>query len=279
MWYWLRQLESLLFYLPFLIYASLRHLPYSIRCRNCGRWLFRRELCWSGFCERCAGEESKRGAQQFYDDSYGKRIATNVTSLCEHLHGGIPKRIGSGKILEVGCGTGYLLSKLQSLHRQLYGIDTSPMAVKTTQAHATGACVCAADARSLPFKSDSFDWLICLEVLEHIEGAGAIKECFRVLKPGGKALFSVPNAKGVGGRMEGHVRFFTFASFLEYVRLPGFELLSARKIGLLIPILTYTCRMLSLATNKNIPLNHPLNVSLPEFLAVNFLIECRKPAK
>jgi SAM-dependent methyltransferase len=114
-------------------------------------------------------------------------------------------------------------------------------------------------------------------VLEHIAGDEAIKECFRVLKPGGKALFSVPNAKGIGGRMEGHVRFFTFASSLEYVRQAGFEIISARKMGLHVPILTYSLSMLSLATNKNIPLNHPLDISVPEFLATQFFIECRKP--
>jgi len=157
-------------------------------------------------------------------------------------------------------------------------MDISGLAARIAKIHATEAITCAANARKLPFKTDSFDWLICLEVLEHIEGDEAIKECFRVLKPGGKALFSVPNGKGIGGRMEGHIRLFTFASSLENVRQAGFEVTSARKMGLYVPILTYACEILSLATNKNVPLNHPLGISVPESLAITFFIECRKPA-
>jgi 2-polyprenyl-3-methyl-5-hydroxy-6-metoxy-1,4-benzoquinol methylase len=208
---------------------------------------------------------------------YSGVVASNVSSVHEHLNIAVEKGVGVGKILEVGCGSGWLLSRLQSPQRELYGMDISGSAARIAKVHATEASTCAANATTLPFKSNSFDWLICLEVLEHIEGDEVIKECLRVLKPGGKALFSVPNAKGVGGRIAGHVRFFTFASSLEYVRQAGFEITSARKMGLYVPILTYACEMLSLATNKNIPLNHPLGISVPESLAITFFIECRKP--
>ena len=49
------------------------------------------------------------------------------------------------------------------------------------------------DIRKLDCPDQSFDYLICNHVLEHVdEDAAAIRECFRVLRPGGKALFSVP---------------------------------------------------------------------------------------
>lgn len=277
MWYWLTRFESLLFYFPFLLYAFLRRIPYSTRCRNCGRLLFQWELCRFGLCEKCAGEETKSKSQRFYEDVYSGVVAGNVSSLCEHLYRAVEKRVGFGKILEVGCGSGWLLSRLQSPYRELYGMDISGAAAKIAKVYATEASVCLANGRNLPFKSDSFDWLTCIEVLEHIEGDEAITECFRVLKPGGKALFSVPNRKGPGGRITGHVRFFTFASSLKYVQQAGFEVISARKMGLYIPILTYAFKVLSLATNKNIPLNHPLGISVPEPLAITFFIECRKP--
>jgi SAM-dependent methyltransferase len=49
------------------------------------------------------------------------------------------------------------------------------------------------DATNLPFDGESFDLLVCLHVLEHIEDdRAAIHEFFRVLVPGGKALIQVP---------------------------------------------------------------------------------------
>lgn len=49
------------------------------------------------------------------------------------------------------------------------------------------------DIAEIPFDSESFDALICIHVLEHVENdRQAIAELFRVLKPGGWALISVP---------------------------------------------------------------------------------------
>jgi len=50
-----------------------------------------------------------------------------------------------------------------------------------------------ADVTDLPFESDAFDAVICIHVLEHVEAdRTAMREMFRVLKPGGWALISVP---------------------------------------------------------------------------------------
>ncbi len=49
------------------------------------------------------------------------------------------------------------------------------------------------DVTKLPFPKDEFDWIICNHVLEHIEeDRAAMKELYRVLKPGGCALLQVP---------------------------------------------------------------------------------------
>lgn len=188
------------------------------------------------------------------------------------------KGVGFGKVLDVGCGTGFMLSGLQSPHRQLYGIDISATAIKIARDSVAGASFCVADVRDVPFGSDTFDWLICIDTLEHIEGNETVEECFRVLKPGGKALFSAPNKNGPGdGHTPGHVHSFSFASFAQYIEQAGFEITSARKMMLCIPILTYSSKVLSLALNRNLPLAHGLDISVPEFLAAIFFIEARKP--
>lgn len=53
------------------------------------------------------------------------------------------------------------------------------------------------DIRDLDLPDQSFDYLICNHVLEHVDrDHDAMRECFRVLKPGGMALFSVPLDEG-----------------------------------------------------------------------------------
>lgn len=50
-----------------------------------------------------------------------------------------------------------------------------------------------ADICNLPFENDSFDWIFCNHVLEHIEDdQKALSELFRVMKPNGKAILQVP---------------------------------------------------------------------------------------
>jgi len=50
-----------------------------------------------------------------------------------------------------------------------------------------------ADICNLPFENNTFDWIFCNHVLEHIpDDAQAIRELYRVMKPGGTGIFQVP---------------------------------------------------------------------------------------
>ena len=60
-----------------------------------------------------------------------------------------------------------------------------------------------ADICNLPFENKYFDWVLCNHVLEHIkDDKSAIKEIFRVLKPGGKAIMQVPLNKNLKKTVE-----------------------------------------------------------------------------
>lgn len=49
------------------------------------------------------------------------------------------------------------------------------------------------DIQSLSFADNSYDWVLCNHVLEHvINDIAAMRECFRVIRPGGKAIFTIP---------------------------------------------------------------------------------------
>lgn len=103
-------------------------------------------------------------------------------------------------ILEVGCGRGFYMKTLSQLPgvTKIEGIDINPHYVAIAQNFAKHKKVHIqqASAYKLPFKSNSFDIVISTEVLEHLEDdTTAVREMYRVLKPGGRLLITVPNER------------------------------------------------------------------------------------
>lgn len=88
----------------------------------------------------------------------------------------------TGRILDVGCGKkpyGYLLRNAD----EYIGIDIE----------SDGADVVIGPDGPWPFPDQSFDWVICTQVLEHVENPDhLLGEIARVLRPGGKVILSFP---------------------------------------------------------------------------------------
>ena len=102
---------------------------------------------------------------------------------------------GSGKkLLEIGCSDGLLEEKLQKKFTSLTGIDTNSSDIEIARKSGIkNAKFLVANAEKLPFKSSTFDKIICSEVLEHVDDdAKAIREMRRVLKGSGEAIITVP---------------------------------------------------------------------------------------
>lgn len=98
-------------------------------------------------------------------------------------------------VLEVGCGQGATLNYLPSLGAKVFGLDMSLHSIAVASAgavelgHEAKIAVLQADAEMIPFKSESFDAIISIGVLHHTpDTAGAVREVFRLLKPGGQAV-------------------------------------------------------------------------------------------
>lgn len=96
------------------------------------------------------------------------------------------------RILDIGCGYGDMLAETAGAVR--VGVDVNPDALKTSARRAPTAHFAAAAVEHLPFASDTFDGVICSEVLEHLDNPGLLAlEIVRVTKPGGSYCISVPN--------------------------------------------------------------------------------------
>ena len=93
------------------------------------------------------------------------------------------------KVLDISCGTGELLKRLQG-KAQLYGVDLSEemLAVARTKLPKE-ATLLKADVHRLPFKDDFFDYVTSTEAFHHYhDQQKALQEMFRVTKTGGKII-------------------------------------------------------------------------------------------
>jgi tRNA (uracil-5-)-methyltransferase TRM9 len=106
----------------------------------------------------------------------------------------------SGKLLNVGCAHGPdFLPFSQSF--ELWGVDSSPAMLKLGLRYSAKfrfyVNLIAADALSLPFPDNTFDWAISVATYHHIIGKAerekALVELKRVLKPRGEAFLTVWN--------------------------------------------------------------------------------------
>ncbi len=98
-----------------------------------------------------------------------------------------------GRILEVAPGPGSLAIELAKLKYQVVGLDISKSFVEMAQTKARQAGVTAefrhGNASDMPFDAGTFDFIVCRAAFKNFtEPVQAIREMYRVLKPGGKAL-------------------------------------------------------------------------------------------
>lgn len=91
------------------------------------------------------------------------------------------------RALEVGCGTGAILSGIQT--RALHGLDLQLASFKQARLHAPAASLTCADALSLPYPEASFDITFCHFLLLWVsDPQRALLEMKRVTRPGGSVL-------------------------------------------------------------------------------------------
>jgi O-antigen biosynthesis protein len=103
--------------------------------------------------------------------------------------------VAGKRVLDAGCGTGYGLAILEAAGAaHMTGVDLAPDAVELTRTRVPGAEVVQGSVHALPFDDDTFDVVVCFEVIEHVERQDeALAELARVLAPDGVLVLSSPN--------------------------------------------------------------------------------------
>lgn len=115
---------------------------------------------------------------------------------------------GKGKILEVGCGEGLFLNKVAASgkYSYVYGVDIwKDILIRAKNRFKSGnisnAGFVQADAVSLPFKDNSFDTVVCMNVFFNLPSDDlfqqSLKEISRVCKNGGEFIFDIRNSQNL----------------------------------------------------------------------------------
>jgi len=101
------------------------------------------------------------------------------------LLSGLAVEVGGGRLLDVGCGMGFILDLAHDLFQQLDGIDITPEMLERVTPR-PNVRLRLAPAEAVPFADGAFDVITMYSVLHHLPDlAQAFREARRVLRPGG----------------------------------------------------------------------------------------------
>lgn len=160
------------------------------------------------------------------------------------------------KVLDVGCEAGYVSMKIAERGAHITSIDVCEPALEQFRAKIKGKhyeqsiTIMNAMAHKMPFEDNSFDVVVCTEVIEHMpEVDTCFAEMHRVLKPGGKLVITFPNENlrrkvypvakmfGINTDVEEHVTLFeyTFPQIKDLLK-KRFEIAKGYSIPILFPL-------------------------------------------
>lgn len=137
------------------------------------------------------------------NEAYAEHLAAwNPALYAKYADNLRPERAGA-RALDVGCGVGQVVARLQEAGFESHGVDVSQPNIE--RARKVSQRCQLYDGRTLPFPDGHFASAGALNVLEHVDEPEAfIRELVRVVAPGGKIVISSPNFFRVFGFRDYH---------------------------------------------------------------------------
>jgi SAM-dependent methyltransferase len=189
------------------------------------------------------GEYAERGDYHRELSKDWEFYPTYVAKMA-HVRRYLSELPAGASVLDAGCGEGVLVDEFRS-RLAIVGVDPNYSSERVRSGSIT----------SLPFPAAAFDRALCLDVLEHLTFADqptALAELFRVVRPGGELLVSVPNLAHLQSRVHfvfrgrlihtsnlaKHPGDRPVADYLEMARRAGFRLKARHGIFPTVPVLT-----------------------------------------
>jgi len=193
-------------------------------------WIFKQvniilwSLYWLLF-QKLGINLSNINTAEHWDAKYLKSNYKN--RYTEEIFDGIQKYLKGRRILDIGCGDGSITKKFNHLGYNIYGTDLSIVGLSKAKKKINSDTLVCSDVMNLPFKKNTFDFIVCTEVLEHLDCPDkAILQIVEVAKNNGRIFFSFPQPSFL--RCREHVQNFKLSDFKKLVDL--YNLLECGKL-------------------------------------------------
>ena len=109
---------------------------------------------------------------------------------------------GGKAVLDLGCAGGFMAEALDDRGARVTGVDPAERAIRAARAHAAGRQIRyhVGIGEALPYPDQTFDAVVCVDVLEHVADLGrVVGEISRVLKPGGVLCYDTIHRNPLAG--------------------------------------------------------------------------------
>jgi len=126
-------------------------------------------------------------------------------------------------VADIGCGPGHMEAALSRAfpRARVVGLDYAQSAVNFAQRFVPDATFIRGDVTDCGLADSAYDLVLCIECLEHIRDYNAaLDNIFRILKPGGALVLTVPNGAIDRGALY-HVNFWTQPEIIELLSQRG----------------------------------------------------------
>ncbi len=161
-------------------------------------------------------QTAERVTDDIKADNYVYQRCLAAYTLCAPMIG--------GEVLEIGTGSGYGVEKVAPLTKRFVTIDKFKCALNVAEVSDNIEFIQMTIPPIVGIDNDSFDYVICFQVLEHIqEDKAFLKEIYRVLRPGGKLILTTPNRLTTLSRNPWHIREYTIQELEELMAKVEFE--------------------------------------------------------
>ncbi len=181
--------------------------------------------------------------KQFNSKRYSKQFT--VTSPDIFRVNRVLEMIGQGKsVLDLGCGDGFLMKKIQAVGNSVEGIEVSTPAIRHARKQGLKVYDLSLNTPWAALIKKHYDAVFAGELIEHIYDTDMLLEEIRkVLKKNGSLIITTPNLASLGRRIllllgknplientmrtndAGHIRYFTKDTLIRLLHDNGFELL------------------------------------------------------
>lgn len=196
-----------------------------VRCRGCGHMQLEHLPSEADLIE----DYEEAASEDYLAEEPGQRATAS------ELLGRLERHTQPGRLLDIGCWTGFLLDEARRRGWQATGVEPSEFASRHARER-LGLDVRTGDLFGTELPAGSFDAAVLADVLEHLPNPGAaLDRIADWLSPGGIVLLALPDAgsriaRALGARwwsvIPTHVQYFTRSSLLRLLTDRGWQPLS-----------------------------------------------------